>query len=106
MWKEGCQVELSIYDTSGWWSVFSVIKPLSLAIKYDTGLYVVYKNHMVVKVKEKKILSKITFTEKEKVGCRAWLVGKIWLDNCIISGKIFEDAKEFAREYVKVVGSI
>lgn len=106
MWKEGCEIELSIYDASKWWSFLTVFKSVSLAIKYDQGIYVIYKNGFLSKVKESEIIKRITYTEKRTLECRSWYVGKIWLDSCIISNTKFSDMKEFGKEYMEAVGSL
>ena len=103
MWKEGCQIELCLYDSSKWWSFLAIFKSVSVAVKYDTGKYVIFEGSTLKKVKEDKILKRISHREIKPIECRAWYIGKIWLDTCIIHGARFDGPKEFAEEYIKVV---
>lgn len=101
-----CRVELYLFDARKWYSIFFILKPVSVAIRYDDTQCVIFKNGLVRKIKQSKLKDKITHTEGRKVDCRTWLVGKIWLDSCIIADTKFKDAKEFGQEYMKIINGL
>ena len=104
-----CTFEVVLYDAKHWWNIFDVFDPLphqGIGIRYDEDHFLVWTTHSIFKIKAKKLAKRITWREEKEVSCRQKLIGKIWLDHCLIYHQGFDSGKEFLSRYVSIMNGV
>lgn len=106
MWREGCQLEVCLFNDRRWYSFLSVFSSRNVGIRYNELYFYILRGHHLYKVKESVVLKNLFYSEIRNIPCKIQFVGREWLDSCINIGFKFEDCKDLVTRYMQVISKI